>query len=107
MDVNGTRHLYFANMLNQYTNRFVPGVIDVMGEANVDSVVTVNDSLTVCEGKYWHGRVIVDNTITRKHGVNIVGVLRNAGDVGKDIVREIKGGKVIPKANQEFSLDMI
>ncbi|MFA5343971.1 MAG: hypothetical protein WC381_08415 [Kiritimatiellia bacterium] len=45
---------YTANNLNQYTQRTIPDGIDVLGSAETDTTVTVNDLATTRHGKYWY-----------------------------------------------------
>ncbi len=43
-----------TNSLNQYSQREVPGAIDIMGTANVGATVTVNDQATARKADYFY-----------------------------------------------------
>ena len=49
---------YSANLLNQYTNRVVPGAIDVFGSANSGATVTVNGASTHRFGALRSGKPV-------------------------------------------------
>ncbi len=53
---------YTANTLNQYTNRTVPGYLDVLGAATNGATVTVNHAPTSRKGSYYRGEVPVGNS---------------------------------------------
>jgi hypothetical protein len=53
---------YVANLLNQYTERSVPGVIEVMGSAASNATVTVNRQPTQRRGDFFYA--VVDVTTT-------------------------------------------
>jgi len=52
---------YFANSLNQYTNRDVPGAVDVMGLAFATNTVTVNNQATYRKGEYFRKEIQANN----------------------------------------------
>ncbi len=63
-DANGTglrSASYGANALNQYTNRTVPGAVDILGAAHALSTVTVNDDAAYRKGEYFWKEVALDN----------------------------------------------
>ncbi len=63
-DANGTglrSASYGANALNQYTNRTVPGAVDILGAAYALSTVTVNDEAAYRKGEYFWKEVALDN----------------------------------------------
>jgi len=53
---------YTANLLNQYTNRTVPGSADIVGAASTNATVTVNTRPTYRKGEYFRGELTFDNT---------------------------------------------
>jgi len=53
---------YSANNLNQYTNRTVPGYVDIMGLALATNPVTVNGTATYRKGEYFREQVAVNNS---------------------------------------------
>jgi hypothetical protein len=52
---------YVANLLNQYTARTVPGVFDILGDADVTTAISVNGKAAQRQDRYWRGAVVVDN----------------------------------------------
>ena len=53
---------YGANSLNQYTNRTVPGYVDVLGIGTAAAAVTVNGTGAYRRGEYFHVALPVDNS---------------------------------------------
>ena len=53
---------YGANSLNQYTNRTVPGAVDVMGLELATNSVTVNGTTPYRKGEYFRQQLSVVNT---------------------------------------------
>jgi len=58
---NGKTQVYTTNDLNQYTERTVPGAVDVMGEADPASIVKVNGIIATRQGKHYYDEVTVNN----------------------------------------------
>ncbi|MBL9169886.1 MAG: RHS repeat-associated core domain-containing protein [Verrucomicrobiales bacterium] len=52
---------YVANLINETTNRTVPGAIDVMGVASATAAVTVNGQSTYRNGEYYRKELSVSN----------------------------------------------
>ena len=52
---------YNVNTLNQYTNRTVPGYIEVQGDANSNATVTVNGAPAYRYGAYYRDELTVNN----------------------------------------------
>jgi RHS repeat-associated protein len=55
---------YLANNLNQYTNRTVPGAVDVMGVSFATNTVTVNNQTAYRKGEYFRQQLTVTNAST-------------------------------------------
>jgi RHS repeat-associated protein len=53
---------YGANLLNQYTNRTVPGTVDILGVANPTAAVTVNGNTAYRKGDYFWQALSVGNS---------------------------------------------
>src|SRR5258708_2456480 len=53
---------YSVNNLNQYTNRTVPGAVDVTGIANAAATVTVNNQATYRKVEYYRKELSITNT---------------------------------------------
>ena len=95
---------YTANNLNQYTERTVPGVVDVMGTA--EGVVNVNGRPAVKQGNYFYAGLGVDNSATSVFTeVNIASVQQQAGPNGEDIVDEESGDAFVPETPEQFEYD--
>ena len=72
--------IYTANSLNQYTQRTVPGAIDVTGTANTGATVTVNDGATIRKGEYFYKELAIDNSTGPVYSqINVVGARNNFG----------------------------
>jgi RHS repeat-associated protein len=64
-DQNGSNQRianYHANNLNQYTNRDVPGYVDIMGLAYATNSVTVNGSTAYRHGEYFRQQLPIGNS---------------------------------------------
>jgi hypothetical protein len=64
-DENGwnlRQSLYGVNVLNQYTNRTVPGFGDVVGVALATKPVYVNGQMASRKGEYFRRELSVNNT---------------------------------------------
>jgi len=53
---------YTANALNQYTDRTVPGYVDIIGAALATNSVTVNGQAAYRKGEYFRKELSVDNS---------------------------------------------
>lgn len=97
---------YTATSLNQYSQRTVPGAIDILGTANSTATVTVNNQTTVRKGDYFYKELNVDNSAGSAYAqITVVGAKNNFGAGGEDAVSE-KGGRVfVPQAVETFSYD--
>jgi RHS repeat-associated protein len=56
---------YGANALNQYTNRTVPGYVDVTGVSYATNTVQVNSQTAYRKGEYFRKELTVDNSTPR------------------------------------------
>ena len=83
---------YTANSLNQYTQRTVPGAVDVVGSAATDATVTVNNEAVLRKGEYFYQELAVANNLSAAYSsIDIVGVKTNVGSNGEDAVTEETG----------------
>jgi RHS repeat-associated protein len=55
---------YSANNLNQYTQRDVPGYVDIMGDSLATNTVTVNGQAAYQKGEYFRAQLNVTNSST-------------------------------------------
>ena len=106
---------YSANALNQYTQRTVPGVVTIRGEAEAAATVTVTVGApppagttypTDRQGRGFRALVPVDNATSAVwQDLQIVGVRPGAGPDGKDIVSEQTGHAFVPETPEAFVHD--
>ena len=88
---------YGANNLNQYTNRQVPGAVDVMGVSIATNVVTVNGQTAYRKGEYFRKEVSVAN---------------NNGPVWQSITvaatgqSSVTGNEFVPRTPEVFGYDL-
>jgi RHS repeat-associated protein len=97
---------YSANLLNQYTNRTLVGYVEVLGSANSNATVTVNNESTYRKGDYFRKELSANNTSAAVWlGITNVAVLNGAGTNGTDIVTTKTGNLLVPKTPEAFSYD--
>ena len=97
---------YTANSLNQYTQRTVPGAVDVLGSAATDATVTVNNESVVRKGEYFYKELAIANTVSAAYpSLDIVGVKTNVGPNGEDAVTEETGHLFVPRTPEPFTYD--
>jgi RHS repeat-associated protein len=92
---------YTANNVNQYTTRTSPGYVDVIGAANSDSTVTVNNTPAYRKGEYFRGEVPVNNANHLWLGLTNIGVL----DDTPDLLTTNTGYAYVPKGVQTLTYD--
>jgi RHS repeat-associated protein len=97
---------YAANSLNQYTQRSVPGVMDIFGNADSSATVTVNNQQTTRKGEYFHTSLPVNNQAGPVYEkVDAVGVKGGAGSSGEDAVLVQSGRKYVPAVQEQYVYD--
>lgn len=113
---NGHNADYTPDALNQYQERTVPGVLEVLGAANADATVTLTfpassgspaDILPVTrQGALFYSQLAVDNaTAAQMPPVKITGVKNNVGSGGEDAVTEVTRSPFVPGTPEEFTHD--
>ena len=106
---------YTSNMVNQYTQRLVPGIIPVTGQASADSTVSVwlkNHGANAAavtrptrDGEYFKAAIPVNNsTASVTEALEITAVKFNT-TLDKDVVKTINGSYTVPKTPQVFTYD--
>jgi len=86
---------YNPNNLNQYTQRTVPGAVDIMGLSLATNVVTVNSTTAYRKGEYFRQHVTVNNTnVPAWEGINV-----SAGPAS------VSGNQFVPKTPEVFLYD--
>jgi RHS repeat-associated protein len=97
---------FTSNSLNQYSQRSVPGAVDVTGTANTAATVTVNTQTTARKSDYFYKELAIDNTSAPAYPqINVIGARNNFGAGGEDAITQ-KGGRVLlPPAVENFVYD--
>jgi RHS repeat-associated protein len=97
---------YTTNALNQYTQRTVPGAVDVTGTGNSSANISVNAQPTGRKGDYFHKELAIENGSAAAYApVNVVGARNNFGPGGEDAVSEKGGFVLVPPALQVSTYD--
>ena len=97
---------YAANLLNQYTNRTVPGYVEVQGSANSNATVTVNNEATYRKGTYYRKELTVANSSAAVwQGITNIAVLNYGGTNGEDIVTTKTGNVLVQKTPEVSTYD--
>ena len=95
---------YSVNSLNQYTQRTVPGRVDVMGAARTNGTVTVNYQPAYRKGEYFRAELGADNSGGPVWlSVTNIGALRDGAN--PDIVSTNTGNVLLAKAVDAFTHD--
>jgi RHS repeat-associated protein len=110
---NGNASAYTVNPLNQYGQRTVPGVVDVLGAAKADATVTVTYPAsggavlpTQRQGELFHRQLAVDNTAAAQYpSFKVTGVKNLVGPNGEDAVTELTRSAYVPRTPEAFTHD--
>ena len=95
---------YTVNSLNQYSQRTVPGVKDVIGTALTNATVTVNNQATYRKGEYFWKALGLDNSASAVwQSVTNVAVLNQTTN---DLMTNVTGNVFLPKTPEVFSHDV-
>jgi RHS repeat-associated protein len=104
--VNGRAADWTANALNQYTQRDVPGYLDLLGAADPAAAVTVNGQPATRLGEWFHRAAVVDNDQDPAWAqLSVRGVLAGAGHNGSDAVDEKTGHRFLAEDPEVFTHD--
>ena len=104
---------YSANSLNQYSQRTVPGVVDVLGAAQADATVTVTFPAsggtifpTTRQGELYARQLTVDNSTAAQYAsVKVTGVKNLVGPSGEDAVTEETRSVLVTGTPEVFTHD--
>ncbi|MBI5770482.1 MAG: RHS repeat-associated core domain-containing protein [Verrucomicrobia bacterium] len=102
---------YTANSLNQYTQRTVPGAIDVLGAAAATATVTVAvnngaPQATTRQGETFYKQITLDNTTAAQTAqLKITGVKNLAGPNAEDAVAETSKTAFLSRTPETFHHD--
>ena len=104
--LNGSKHTYTANSLNQYTQKTVPAKARIMGAAASDATVTVNNQTTTRYGQYFQSYLDISNSSSAAYPlINIVGAKKNSGTNDSDVVTTATGHVFVAQTPEQFSYD--
>ncbi|MDI1248810.1 MAG: type IV secretion protein Rhs [Lacunisphaera sp.] len=97
---------FSSNTLNQYSNRTVPGFVDVLGTAVTDADVTVNGQPAQRLGEDWNAGISTPNTVVPVWAeVTVAGVRTGAGPGGGDAVANGRRHTWVPKTPEVYAHD--
>jgi len=108
---NGTTTTYTPNDLNQYDERTVPGVIEVLGDANSAATITytIGSGLpqpVTRQGGLFHAQAMVDNsTAPVTTALTVTGVKNDAGPAGEDAVTAFTRTVFTPQTPEAYDYD--
>jgi len=109
--VNSQVSTYTPTLLNTYTDRTVPGVVDVLGVAASDAKVTAilnsgTPQATTRQGGYFFKQLAVDNTTAaQRPSIKVTGVKNLVGPSAEDAVTEITKTPYLPQTLEAFTYD--
>jgi RHS repeat-associated protein len=102
---------YSSNLVNQYTQRSIPGIVPVAGSAVSDSTVKVilpatgNIFDTSRNGAYYKAAIPVNNSSAGAETELTVIATKLDTDSNKDVINTISGKYYVPKTPQAFTYD--
>src|ERR1043166_1564664 len=95
---------YTPNNLNQYTQRAVPGFVNILGTATNTATVTVNAQPTSRKGDYYRQELTVTNsTAAVWQGVTNVGFLPQS--TNSEIISGVTGSIFVAQSPESFGFD--
>jgi RHS repeat-associated protein len=98
---------YTTNNLNQYSQRTVPGAVDMIGAAASAAAVTVNGQSPYRRGEYFAQTLTLSNAAAPVYAqATITGVRTGAGQGGQDVVTNQSGYVYLPKTPEVFTYDL-
>ena len=108
---NGALTEYSASLLNQYVQRSVPGVVEVLGWASASATVSVavDDGVpqrATRQGElFWHP-ARVDNAVSaQRPRLTVTGVANGIGPAQEDAVSELPRWPYVPRTPELFLHD--
>ena len=104
--VNGRSGTYTADVANQYTQRQVPGALDIRGKSSIAARVTVNTESTQRLHESFYKALVIDNSSAPQYpGVSVLAVRNFAGPHGEDLQSQTTGNLFLPKTPEIFTHD--
>jgi RHS repeat-associated protein len=96
---------YAANTLNQYTSRTAPGYIQVLGSANSNATVTVNNQTAYRHGEFFRAELPGDNSAGPVYvSLTNLAVLQNGTD--SDYAATNIGNLFLPQTPENLGYDL-
>ena len=104
---NGRQSTYTSNVLNEYSQRTVPGAVDVVGMAASDATVTLNQQPTLRQsGGYFAGTATANNAQGAVDvPVNVTAVKPAAGSGSGNALATQQGNAFLPQTPEQFVYD--
>jgi YD repeat-containing protein len=104
--VNGRQSQYVSNALNEYSQRTVPGAVDVIGTANSAATVTINNQKAARQtGGYFYGTVAAPNgQAPVDASVNVSAVQLTSGNTANALDSQ-QGSVFVPQTPEVFTYD--
>ncbi len=96
---------YGANNLNQYTNRTVPGYLDVLGSANSNAMVTVNNRTAYRRFDYYRAELLMTNLASSVYS-SLTNLAVLANGTNADLVTNAVGSVFVPGTPEAFGCDL-
>ncbi len=94
------------NLLNQYTERTVPGVVDIIGEATENKLVLVNGEPADRQGQHFHLQLEVDNAAAPVYPEITAIVGQKGTPPAPDVyLAETNGNRFVAKTPEQFMYD--
>lgn len=96
---NGRTSVYTPNSVNEYSQRTVPGYVNVVGQALADTSVTINGGAATRQGTAYHRELEVDNSNDPIYEAASVSGTRGSYTANRE------GNIFVPKTPETFSYD--
>ena len=104
---NGRTQSYAANLLNQYTQRSIPGFFWELGSATNAATVTINGQSTLRHNAYFAAEIPMDNSSNAAYAAFVTrGVLQNAGTNHADLISARTGHVFLAQSPEQFQYDL-
>jgi RHS repeat-associated protein len=102
--INGEAAGYEANSLNQYSQRDVPGIVEVVGTSSTAAHITVNDAPVNLYGDYFYTTVSVDNSASPVYEPIEVTAVKN--NPSNDEVSQQQGHRYVAQTPEQYQYDL-
>jgi RHS repeat-associated protein len=106
---------YYANSLNQYTNRTVPAYVDILGSANSNANVMVESRWGPAPWNTWYGMAYRKGEFFRAESpldnsgsaiwMAVTNIAVLPGATSADIQTNATGGVFVPRTPEQFTYD--